>query len=85
MFKDLSPKGETMCLAIPGQVVELKKDRAKVALNGVLYDAGLALMDSLAVGDWVLLHAGYILEKLDRDEAEKELEAIREYTNLVDP
>lgn len=71
-----------MCLAVPSRIVELKGDRAKVILGGVVYDAGVALVEDLAVGDWVLMHAGFILEKLNIEEAEKDLEAIRNYTNL---
>jgi hydrogenase expression/formation protein HypC len=74
-----------MCLSVPGRVVSIEGDRARVDVNGVMYDAGLALTAGISVGDWVLLHAGYILDKVSEDDAELTLEAIREYTNLMDP
>ena len=73
-----------MCLAVPGQIIKISGDRAKVSISGVLYDAGIALMDNLSVDDWVLMHAGFIIEKLDIEEAEKNLEAIKKYTNLIE-
>lgn len=73
-----------MCLAVPGQVIRVNRDRAKVSVNGVLYDAGTALIEKLSAGDWVLMHAGFIIEKLDIDEAEKDLKAIKNYTNLIE-
>jgi hydrogenase expression/formation protein HypC len=73
-----------MCLAVPGQIIQINEDRAKVTINGVLYDAGIALMDNLCVDDWVLMHAGFIIEKLNIEEAEKDLEAIKNYTNLIE-
>ena len=72
-----------MCLAVPGQIIEIGKERARVSINGVVYDAGIALMENLSVNDWVLMHAGFIIEKIDTEEAEKDLEAIRKYTNLI--
>lgn len=63
-----------MCLAIPVQVIELLPDeQAVVALGGVKKTISLALVDDVAVGDYVILHVGYALQKLDRDEAEKTL------------
>ncbi|MEE8441930.1 MAG: HypC/HybG/HupF family hydrogenase formation chaperone [Spirochaetia bacterium] len=72
-----------MCLAIPGQVLSLDRDVARVSVNGVIYEAGLALAEDIAVGDFVIVHAGYILQKLSLEEAEEELSAIR--AAFVDP
>lgn len=63
-----------MCLAIPVQVIELLPgDQAVVDLGGVRKEISLALVDGVAAGDYVILHVGYALQKLDRDEAEKTL------------
>ena len=67
-----------MCLAIPGKVVSLDGDTAQVSINGVLTEAGLAISDSVQVGDYVIVHAGFVLQKLSTEEAEQEIEAIRE-------
>lgn len=66
-----------MCLAIPVQVVALLPgDLATVDMGGVRKDISLALVEDVVVGDYVILHVGYALQKLDRDEAQKTLEAI---------
>ena len=62
-----------MCLGIPGKVVWLKDDRAGVDFGDVVVEAGTHIVDGLLVGDFVLVHSGYILEKLDLEEAQKTL------------
>lgn len=63
-----------MCLAMPARVVEIREgDLAVVDLAGVRKEVSLALVDDVAVGDYVILHVGYALQKLDTDEAEKTL------------
>lgn len=59
-----------MCLAIPARVVELvAADQAVVDLGGVRKIISLALVDAVAVGDYVIVHVGYALSKLDPEEA----------------
>jgi hydrogenase expression/formation protein HypC len=63
-----------MCLALPVRVVErLDGDLAVVDLDGVRKEISLALVDDVQVGDYVILHVGYALTKLDPDEAERTL------------
>ncbi len=63
-----------MCLAIPAQVVELgTDDHAVVDLAGVRKEISLALVDDIAVGDYVIVHVGYALNKLDPEEAARTL------------
>ena len=63
-----------MCLAIPAQVVELRPDdNALVDLAGVKKEVSLALVDGVAVGDYVIVHVGYALSRLDADEAARTL------------
>jgi hydrogenase expression/formation protein HypC len=63
-----------MCLALPVKVIELgAHDTAMVDLGGVKKEISLALLDAVNVGDYVILHAGYALSKLDPEEAEKTL------------
>jgi hydrogenase expression/formation protein HypC len=64
-----------MCLALPARVVELRSDDLGVIdLGGVRKEISLALVEDVAVGDYVIVHVGYALQKLDPDEAEKTLE-----------
>jgi len=63
-----------MCLAIPVRVVELRgESTALVDLGGIRKEISLALVDDVQVGDYVILHVGYALSKLDPDEAERTL------------
>ena len=63
-----------MCLAIPAKVVELlPDDQAMVDLGGVRKEISLALVSDVAVDDYVIVHVGYALNKLDQDEAAKTL------------
>lgn len=68
-----------MCLAIPAQVVELlDNDGAVVELGGVRKEISLALVDGVTVGDYVIVHVGYALNRLDPEEAEKTLQLFAE-------
>ncbi|MEF8716553.1 MAG: HypC/HybG/HupF family hydrogenase formation chaperone [Candidatus Accumulibacter necessarius] len=63
-----------MCLALPCRIVELLPgDQAMVDVAGVCREISLALVDAVAVGDYVIVHVGYALTRLDPDEAERTL------------
>lgn len=65
-----------MCLAIPARVVSLPSpDAAIVELSGVRKEISLALVDGVVPGDYVIVHVGYALTRLDPDEAQKTLDA----------
>ena len=64
-----------MCLAIPAKVVELRDgDQAVIALGGVRKEISLALVEDVWPGDYVIVHVGYALQKVDPAEAERTLE-----------
>ncbi len=68
-----------MCLAIPIRVEQLLPDKmARVTLSGVSKIVSIALVDGVRLGDYLLIHAGYALAKLDPDEAEQTLALMRE-------
>ena len=68
-----------MCLAIPIRVEELlPDDMARVTLSGVSKVVSIALVDEVRVGDYLLIHVGYALARLDPDEAERTLAMMRE-------
>ena len=63
-----------MCLAIPVRVVELRDEAtAIVDLDGIRKEISLALVDGVEVGDYVIMHVGYALARLDPAEAERTL------------
>jgi len=70
-----------MCLAIPGKVISIEGDRAKVDFGGVRREINISLVDT-SIGDYVIVHAGFAIEILDQEEAEKTLDLIREIATL---
>lgn len=75
-----------MCLAIPAQVIELREgDDAVVDLAGVRKEISLALVEDVVVGDYVIVHVGYALNKLDPEEAEKTLALFAEMGGAMTP
>lgn len=74
-----------MCLAIPARVEELlPDDMARVSVDGVGKLVSVALVDGLAVGDYVVLHVGYALAKIDEEGAMATLALLREAAALGD-
>ena len=68
-----------MCLAIPARVVEiLDGDEAVVDLEGVRKRISLALVEDVAVDDYVIVHVGYALSRLDQEEAARTLALFQE-------
>ena len=68
-----------MCLAIPAEVTKLLPDEmAVVSIDGVSKEISVALIEDLAVGDYVIIHVGYALTKIDPEEARRTLELLRE-------
>lgn len=59
-----------MCLAVPACIEQLiAGDHAVINLGGVRKEVSLALVENIAMGDYVIVHAGYVLQKLDQEEA----------------
>lgn len=69
-----------MCLAIPAEIITIDQelDTAIVSVAGVKKEISLALVQDVAVGDYVLIHVGYALNKIDPDEAQKTLQLFAE-------
>jgi hydrogenase expression/formation protein HypC len=70
-----------MCLAIPGRVVELVDDEARLAkvdVSGVVRNVNVGLLDGVTVDDWVLIHVGFALSKVDEDEAHATLALLQQ-------
>ena len=67
-----------MCLGVPAKVMERNGDAAVVELGGVRREISLMLLDGISVGEWVIVHAGFAIEKLSEEEAEQTLSLLRE-------
>lgn len=74
-----------MCLAIPVRIVEvLPGQQAMIELSGIRKEISTALLDDVQVGDYVILHVGYAIGKLDTDEALRTLELFGELSASQD-
>jgi hydrogenase expression/formation protein HypC len=73
-----------MCHAIPAEVVAIDTDldMATVSLDGVQKDVSLALVEDVQVGDYLLVHVGFALNKISQEEAEKTLELFAQLAAL---
>jgi len=72
-----------MCLAIPARIEEMTTPgNAIVNLGGVRKEISLALIDDATVGEYVIVHVGYALQKVDQQEAERTLEMFAEMGQL---
>jgi hydrogenase expression/formation protein HypC len=70
-----------MCLAIPGRVVSLTNERnqlAQVEVSGVLRNVNVGLLDGVRPDDWVLIHVGFALSKVDAAEARATLALLQQ-------
>ncbi len=67
-----------MCLAVPMQVMEIENDTAMCEIDGVKREASLMMVDGIEVGDYVLIHAGFAIERLDTADAEETIRLFRE-------
>ena len=65
-----------MCLAVPAKIVDIQDQLASVEVSGVRRAASLMLLPEAAVGDYVLVHAGFAMQIVDHEEAER-IEALR--------
>ena len=67
-----------MCLAIPMKVIEKEGSLGKVHQGGVTYDVDFTLLPEAETGDYVLVHAGFVIQRLNETEAEKTLRLFEE-------
>ena len=66
-----------MCVAVPAKVIEVMENEAVVDFGGIKKRVNTLLVPQLNKGDYVLLHAGCAMQKIDEEEAEKTLEIFR--------
>jgi hydrogenase expression/formation protein HypC len=67
----------TMCLAVPSKIIEMNNGVAKVDVDGVVREASLMLLDDAKIGDYVIVHAGFAISKVDEEAALQTLEDMR--------
>ena len=71
-----------MCLSVPAQVIKIEGENADVSVGGTIMSANLSMVDDVNVGDYILLHTGFALQKIDTEEAEETLKTFGEFDEL---
>lgn len=67
-----------MCLSIPAKVLSIEGDIARASVGGAIIKAGLQMVDDVQVGDYILIHTGFALQKISEKEAQETLKLIKE-------
>ena len=71
-----------MCLSVPAKVISIEGDMAKVAIGETICNASLQIVDNIQVGDYILLHTGFALQKLSKEDAEETFRLFEELEDI---
>ena len=72
-----------MCLAIPAKIIEIENDMGLVDMEGTRRRVSLLLQEDARVGDYVIVHAGFAIHRIDEEEALESLRILRETVNTL--
>jgi hydrogenase expression/formation protein HypC len=67
-----------MCLSIPAEILSIDGDMAEVSVSGTKYNASITLVENVQIGDFILIHSGYGIAKIDEAEANDTLNLMQE-------
>jgi hydrogenase expression/formation protein HypC len=73
-----------MCLAIPSKIVRIENNMATIDVDGVQREASLLLLEDATVGDYVIVHAGFAIQKIDEAFAQETLSLLRQAAALTE-
>ncbi len=71
-----------MCLGIPAKVLEVREGNATVEVGGATREVSIMLLADVKPGEWVVIHAGYAIQKVNEEEARQTLELLREIADV---
>ncbi len=71
-----------MCLSIPAKIESIDGNMAVVSVGGATYNASLQMLDDVHIGDYILLHTGFAIQKLTDEEAQESLKVFEEFKEL---
>jgi hydrogenase expression/formation protein HypC len=72
-----------MCLAIPSKIVKIEDNVATIDVDGVRREASLLLLENPEVGEYVIVHAGFAINKINEEDALESLKLLREAASLI--
>ena len=73
-----------MCLAIPSKITRIENNMATIDVDGVQRQASLLLLEDAKVGEYVIVHAGFAIQKIDESAAQETLSLLREAAEFVE-
>jgi hydrogenase expression/formation protein HypC len=73
-----------MCLSIPAEIISIEGDMAQVSIGGTMVKASLQLLDDPKIGEYVLLHSGFAIERLSKEEADETMRLFKELGDIED-
>ena len=72
-----------MCLSVPAKVVNIKGSMADVSIGGTIFKAGLQMVENVKIGDYILLHTGFAIQKISEKEALETLKILKEIEDAM--
>lgn len=73
-----------MCLAIPAKITEIKNSMGTIDMEGTQREVSLLLLEDAKIGDYVIVHAGFAIHKIDEAEAKESLKVLRELVSFME-
>ncbi|HDZ91087.1 MAG: HypC/HybG/HupF family hydrogenase formation chaperone [Deltaproteobacteria bacterium] len=73
-----------MCLAIPARITEIKDYMATIDMEGTRREVSLLLLEDAEIGDYVIVHAGFAIHRIDEEEAKESLKVLRELVSFME-
>jgi hydrogenase expression/formation protein HypC len=73
-----------MCLAIPAKIISIQNDMGTIDMEGTQREVSLLLLEESHVGDYVIVHAGFAIHKIDEKEAKESLKVLRQMASMTE-
>jgi hydrogenase expression/formation protein HypC len=73
-----------MCLSVPAKIIAIENEIARVSIGGTILTTGLQLIENPKIGEYVLIHAGFAIQKLSEKDANETLQLLRELAEFDD-
>jgi hydrogenase expression/formation protein HypC len=73
-----------MCLSIPAEIISIDGEMAQVSIGGTMVKASLQLLDDPKIGEYILLHSGFAIERLSKEEADETMRLFKELGDIED-
>lgn len=71
-----------MCLSIPAKVISIEGELARVSVGGTEYEASIQMLEDVNIGDYILLHTGFAIQKISAEDAAETLKLFEEFEEL---